>query len=205
MRLNVSASSPLWRSLRHRNYRLYLTGQLVSVCGTWMQQVALSCWSIALPDRQPCWASSALHRKSQSWFWLNRRRDQRSLLHSPSRRVDAMRGPRSSAAAGIAGPDRLDTASPYNPVGNCAGSRLRVRYARASGVGASSVDTEDLANALALNSSMINAPRIVGPALAGLSSPGSAKASVLLSKRRVTCIPAPLLNPYPESSVLKKR
>src|SRR5204862_3360035 len=25
-----------------RNYRLYLTGQLVSVCGTWMQQVAQS-------------------------------------------------------------------------------------------------------------------------------------------------------------------
>src|SRR5574341_1160330 len=37
--------SPFWRSLRHRNYRLYLTGQLVSVCGTWMQQVALS-WLI---------------------------------------------------------------------------------------------------------------------------------------------------------------
>ncbi|HEX9453571.1 MAG TPA: MFS transporter, partial [Candidatus Binatia bacterium] len=35
----------LWRSLRHRNYRLYLSGQLVSVCGTWMQQVALS-WLI---------------------------------------------------------------------------------------------------------------------------------------------------------------
>ena len=30
------------------------------------------------------------------------------------------------------------------------------------------VDTEDLANAVALNSSMINAARIVGPALAGL-------------------------------------
>ena len=48
------------------------------------------------------------------------------------------------------------------------------------------VNTEDLANAVALNSSMINAPRIVGPALAGLSSPGSAKASVLLPTRRVT-------------------
>jgi hypothetical protein len=38
-------SSPLWRSLRHRNYKLYLAGQLVSVCGTWMQQVAQS-WLI---------------------------------------------------------------------------------------------------------------------------------------------------------------
>jgi hypothetical protein len=42
MQLNFFSTSPLWRSLRHRNYRLYLTGQLVSVCGTWMQQVALS-------------------------------------------------------------------------------------------------------------------------------------------------------------------
>ena len=38
-------NSPLWRSLRHRNYRLYLAGQLISVCGTWMQQVAQS-WLI---------------------------------------------------------------------------------------------------------------------------------------------------------------
>ena len=42
MQLKLTSSSPLWRSLRHRNYRLYITGQLVSVCGTWMQQVALS-------------------------------------------------------------------------------------------------------------------------------------------------------------------
>lgn len=40
--LRFLADSPLWRSLRHRNYRLYLTGQLISVCGTWMQQVAQS-------------------------------------------------------------------------------------------------------------------------------------------------------------------
>jgi MFS family permease len=32
----------MWRSLRHRNYRLYLSGQLVSLCGTWMQQIAQS-------------------------------------------------------------------------------------------------------------------------------------------------------------------
>src|SRR5258705_1877779 len=37
-----SFAAALGRSLRHRNYRLYLAGQLVSVCGTWMQQVALS-------------------------------------------------------------------------------------------------------------------------------------------------------------------
>jgi hypothetical protein len=30
------------RSLRHRNYRLYFFGQLISVAGTWMQTVAQS-------------------------------------------------------------------------------------------------------------------------------------------------------------------
>src|SRR5258705_10870943 len=29
-----------FRALRHRNYRLYWTGQLISLIGTWMQSVA---------------------------------------------------------------------------------------------------------------------------------------------------------------------
>jgi MFS family permease len=32
----------LWRSLRHRNYRLFFSGQLISLIGTWMQTVAQS-------------------------------------------------------------------------------------------------------------------------------------------------------------------
>src|SRR3954454_13920379 len=31
-----------FRALRHRNYRLFFYGQLVSLIGTWMQQTALS-------------------------------------------------------------------------------------------------------------------------------------------------------------------
>ena len=32
---------PIVRALAHRNYRLYFMGQLVSLTGSWMQQVAL--------------------------------------------------------------------------------------------------------------------------------------------------------------------
>ena len=32
----------LFRALQSRNYRLYFTGQGLSLIGTWMQQVALS-------------------------------------------------------------------------------------------------------------------------------------------------------------------
>jgi len=33
---------PVFRALRHRNYRLFFTGQSISLIGTWMQQVAMS-------------------------------------------------------------------------------------------------------------------------------------------------------------------
>lgn len=35
-------SSPVFRSLGHRNFRLFFSGQFVSLTGSWMQQVALS-------------------------------------------------------------------------------------------------------------------------------------------------------------------
>ena len=45
----------MFKSLRvHRNYRLFFTGQLVSVIGTWMQNIALAWLVIELtssPDK----------------------------------------------------------------------------------------------------------------------------------------------------------
>ncbi|NLE35923.1 MAG: MFS transporter, partial [Bacteroidales bacterium] len=31
----------VFRSLRHRNYRLFFSGQSISLIGTWMQRIAL--------------------------------------------------------------------------------------------------------------------------------------------------------------------
>src|SRR5580698_1257116 len=31
-----------WRALRHRNFRLYFTGQSISLIGTWMTRIATS-------------------------------------------------------------------------------------------------------------------------------------------------------------------
>jgi len=39
-RLAAVAQFRGWRALRHRNYRLFFVGQLVSLIGTWMQSVA---------------------------------------------------------------------------------------------------------------------------------------------------------------------
>src|SRR4030081_434371 len=37
----ASAPGRMLGALRHRNYRLFLTGQVVSTIGTWMQSVAM--------------------------------------------------------------------------------------------------------------------------------------------------------------------
>ena len=43
-----------WRALRHRNYRLFFSGQLVSLIGTWMQAVAQG-WLVLLLTGDPLW------------------------------------------------------------------------------------------------------------------------------------------------------
>lgn len=49
---NVKALSRGFRSLRNRNYRLFWSGQLVSLAGTWMQDVALS-WLVLEISQSP--------------------------------------------------------------------------------------------------------------------------------------------------------
>src|SRR5205085_4132348 len=38
----VEGFSATWRALRHRNFQLFFGGQLISLIGTWMQNVAQS-------------------------------------------------------------------------------------------------------------------------------------------------------------------
>src|ERR1051325_3423091 len=162
-------SSPLWRSLRHRNYRLYLTGQLVSVCGTWMQQVALS-WLVyrltgsatllgivAFASQLPIFALGFLggaisdryscHRVA---VWTQCAALSQALLLSVLTLMGWIQ-PTQIVLLGFA-------------LGLVYAFDMPARQALVHQL----VDVEDLANAVALNSSMINAARVVGPALAGV-------------------------------------
>jgi MFS family permease len=49
---NIKALTDAFRSLRNRNYRLFWSGQLVSLAGTWMQDVALS-WLVLEISQSP--------------------------------------------------------------------------------------------------------------------------------------------------------
>src|SRR5215470_543294 len=56
---------PWWarpfRALRHRNYRLYFIGQLVSVIGSWVQTTALMwlAWRLTRQSQWPAWIATA--------------------------------------------------------------------------------------------------------------------------------------------------
>jgi MFS family permease len=169
MQLNFSASSPLWRSLRHRNYRLYLTGQLISVCGTWMQQVALS------------WLVYRLTESATLLGVVGFASQIPILVLGPiggviNDRYSCHRVAVWTQCAALAQAlllALLTLTGWIQPVHIILlGMALGVVYAfdmpARQALVHQLVDIEDLANAVALNSSMINAARIVGPALAGL-------------------------------------
>jgi MFS family permease len=165
----IMAISPFWRSLRHRNYRLYLSGQLVSVCGTWMQQVALS-WLIyrltgsatllgvvGFASQIPIFALGAIGGVVSDRYSCHRV----AVWTQCAALVQALI---------LAVLTVMGWIQPLQII--LLGAALGVVYAfdmpARQALVYQLVDSEDLANAVALNSSMINAARIVGPSLAGL-------------------------------------
>jgi len=169
MHLSLLFRSPLWRSLRHRNYRLYLTGQLVSVCGTWMQQVALS-WLVyrltgsatllgvvGFAGQVPVLALGAVGGVVSDRSSPHRV----ALLTQCALFVQAFILS-ALALSGWIQPSHIIALSILSGIVNA--FDMPARQALVYQL----VDAEDLPNAVALNSSIINAARIVGPGLAGV-------------------------------------
>ncbi len=160
----------LFRVLRHRNYRLYFSGQIVSVTGTWMQRVAEG-WLV--------------YRLTDSAFMLGLVRfvgQVPSLLLLPLMGVLADQRNRhrilvatQSAAMVQAGLLAVLVLTGFASVPLIAvlafagGLVFAVEApARQSFIVQIVPSREDLANAIAINSAMFNLARIVGPSLAGL-------------------------------------
>src|SRR2546422_4575589 len=158
-----------FRALQHRNYRLYWTGQLVSLIGTWMQRVAqgwlmhrltgsalmlgllgfvqflpvlfLSLWAGVVADR------------------MNKRK---LLLITQSCAL--------VQAAALATVVSLGVVRPWMVLALAFGFGVFNAFdlpARQSFL-VEMVGKEDLSNGIALNSAAFNAARVLGPAIAGI-------------------------------------
>jgi MFS family permease len=171
MRNRLGASvGHAFRALRHRNYRLLFAGQSISLTGSWMQQLALS-WLV--------------YRLTGSAFYLGLVAFANQLpatLISPIAGVMADRWDRHrilvwTQALGMAQATAIAVlviggwVQVWHIVGLAAVlgmvMGLDIPARQALFVDLVEGDREDLANAIALNSSLFNATRLVGPSLAG--------------------------------------
>lgn len=160
-----------FRALRHRNYRLYFAGQGVSLIGTWMQRVAMG-WLVYRLTESPAWLGLVGFAGNLPTFllapvagaWIDRT-DKRRLLIA----TQVFAGFQALVlfllvAAGTVTVGHvlvlsllLATVNAFDMPG------------RQSLVAEMVEDRDDLPNAIALNSSMVNSAKLIGPSVAGLA------------------------------------
>lgn len=159
-----------FRSLRHRNYRLYFLGQIVSFTGSWMQSAALM-WLVFDQTNDPLWPPLLLVAQVGPTMLLGTwaghladRRPKRRLIFATQ-----------SAFLGTACLLTLLVASDLTSPWLFLGVQLLNGLIQAIDLPArlafvpDLVPRDDLINAVSLGSLLFNSARAIGPALAGLS------------------------------------
>ena len=159
------------RVFRHRNYRLYFGGQLVSLVGTWMQAVAQG-WLVLQLTGRPV---HARRRRGDAVDPGHGARPVRRPDHRlPAQAADADRDPGDQDGPGVRdvrprrdgpgrGAGRSCVLALLGGLTNVVDMPTRQAFA------VEMVGREDIGSAVALNSAMFNAARVLGPAVAGLT------------------------------------
>jgi MFS family permease len=169
-RETLGSISHAWRALRHRNFRLFFAGQSISVIGTWMTRVATS-WLVYRLTHSALLlgvvgfagqiVSFALGPLAGVWV---ERLDRRRLLVW----TQAAAAVQSLALAALT---LARVITLWEIVVLCALQGLINAFdmpGRQSFLVQMVEDRNDLSNAIAINSSMANGARLIGPAIAGL-------------------------------------
>ncbi|HYE15102.1 MAG TPA: MFS transporter [Pyrinomonadaceae bacterium] len=157
------------RALRHRNYRLFFGGQLISLTGTWMQSVALS-WlvyrltgSTVLLGLVSFCGQIPVFMLAPFGGTLADRRDRRRVLVLTQGAAMILAFALSALAlTGVIQVWHVFVLAASLGVVNAFDIPTRQAFV------VDMVGREDLVNAIALNSSTFNGARVVGPAVAGL-------------------------------------
>ncbi|HZQ44389.1 MAG TPA: MFS transporter [Acidobacteriaceae bacterium] len=162
--------SHAWRALRHRNFRLYFMGQGTSLMGTWMTRLATA-WLVyrlthsALLLGVVSFAGQILTFLLGPFagVWVERLNRRKLLVWTQAAAaVQSL----ALAALTLAGVINL-----WEIIGLAALQGVINAFdmpGRQSFLVQMVEDREDLPNAIAINSSMVNAARLVGPAVAGV-------------------------------------
>ena len=159
-----------FRALRHRNYRLFFTGQGLSLIGTWLQQVAMGWLTYRLTGS--AWLLGVVAFCANVGILLFG-----NLAGVVADRIDRRRGLLLTQSLMLVQAVVLAVLVAFHWIetwhlivlalwlGTCSAFDLPLRQSMYVHFIA---DRGDLANAIALNSMLVNTARVVGPAIAGL-------------------------------------
>ena len=161
--------SHFFRAFRHRNYQLFFSGQLISLTGTWMQTVAES-WLVYRLTGSSVLLGAAAFCSQIPVFVLapiggtvaDRTNRHRIMVTTQS---ISMVLPLILSALTLSG--RVQVWHVF-ALATCLGIVNAFDIPARQSFIVEMVGREDLLNAIALNSSMVNGARVVGPAVAGI-------------------------------------
>ncbi len=158
------------RALRHRNYRLFFGGQGISLIGTWMTRVATG-WLVyrltgsALLLGLVSFAGQIpiLFLGPFAGVWVDRWNRHRVLVVTQILSMLESFALAALALAGIITVHEVILLNLFQGAVNAFDMPARQAF-----VIEMVEDQEDLGNAIALNSSLVNAARLIGPSVAGM-------------------------------------
>ncbi len=157
-------------ALRHRNYRLFFTGQLISLIGTWMQNVAQAWLVYAITD-SPLYLgivsfAGSIPSLTLSWgagVVVDRVPKRTLLILTQSAAMVLAFILAADVFLGWVHPWHIVIFSFLLGAVNSFDGPTRQAFV------IEMVDREDLMNAIALNSAIFNSARVLGPTLAGIA------------------------------------
>jgi MFS family permease len=154
---------------KHRNYRLFFTGQVISLVGTWMQNVALAWYVIELTHSAVAVGFLAFCRFAPFTVFglvsgvVADRFDNRRLVMMTQTASMVV-----AAALTILAFSGAEIVWPAYVLAAAAGTALVFDAPGRHALTFQMVGRDELPNAIALNASLFNASRVIGPAAAGV-------------------------------------
>jgi MFS family permease len=176
VRLSVVALNPManlafaLRALQSRNYRLFFSGQIVSLIGTWMTRIATSWLVYRLTDSAVLLGVVGFASQIPNLLlgpiagvWVDRWDRHRTLVFTQSLSMIQSFSLAALALTGTAKIWEIILLALFQGVINAFDMPTRQSFV------IQMVDRrEDLSNAIALNGSMVNSASLIGPAIAGV-------------------------------------
>ena len=169
-RTETAGISFAWRALRHRNFRLFFGGQTISLIGTWMTRIATSWLVYRLTHSALLLGTVSFAGQIPTFIfapfagvWIDRR-DRRQVLVW----TQTLAMVQSFALAGLTFSGHITIhwillLSVMQGIINAFDMPGRQSF-----MVQMVEDRADLSNAIAINSSMVNVARLIGPSLAGM-------------------------------------